>query len=244
MTAKTSIRDVTSHLTQRQVIITGDTHLGHAISSPQQVDSTGMNAFTAFEHLVEYAINEDVDAVFHLGDLFDNHDIDTAAIEWVQERFRTLASNDIGVGFICGNHDPTERMHDFDQLNGILHLGDGVERHMGDLSIVGYDNDELKSLGEVDESTLTSATIMLAHPEETSERAEVRAFQRERTGDCAVFIGHRHQWEGFEERGPPTVVRPGTISSVTYTEKCSCARLTLWDDLIIEQRKVTPERIA
>ncbi|MFB6299035.1 MAG: DNA double-strand break repair protein Mre11 [Halobacteriales archaeon] len=87
-----------------RVIHTGDTHLGYRqYHSPER----RADFFAAFQAVIEDAIEDDVDAVVHAGDLFHDRTPSLADIHGVISVLRDLQAADIPFLAIVGNHERT-----------------------------------------------------------------------------------------------------------------------------------------
>lgn len=86
-----------------------DTHLGYRNRTKpggggktKWVDRA--DSLSAFQTVVQQAVQEDVDAVIHTGDLFD-HDVDRHTLDVTISSIEALAENEIPFHFILGDHD-------------------------------------------------------------------------------------------------------------------------------------------
>ncbi|SEO39037.1 DNA repair exonuclease SbcCD nuclease subunit [Halogranum amylolyticum] len=87
-----------------RVIHTGDTHVGYQqYHSPER----RRDFLDAFEQLVEDAVDADVDAVVHAGDLFHDRRPDLQDLLGTLSVLRTLADADIPFLAVVGNHEST-----------------------------------------------------------------------------------------------------------------------------------------
>ncbi|MFC4449538.1 DNA double-strand break repair protein Mre11 [Halorussus aquaticus] len=87
-----------------RVIHTGDTHLGYRqYHSPERRE----DFLRAFEQVIDDAIDEDVDAVIHAGDLFHDRRPDLDALHGTISILGRLRDADIPFLAIVGNHEGT-----------------------------------------------------------------------------------------------------------------------------------------
>ena len=105
--------DLLQEFTVPQAAVTifhiSDTHLGYRNrTDPRGKGKTiwvdGADSISAFEAVLQQAIDEDIDAVVHTGDLFD-HDVDQATLERSISALKTLEDGGIPFYFVLGDHD-------------------------------------------------------------------------------------------------------------------------------------------
>ncbi len=88
-----------------RVIHTGDTHIGYQqYNAPER-----RRDFEAFRSVVEDAVDDDVDAVVHAGDLFHDRRPGLIDLQGTVDVLRTLADADIPFLAVVGNHEETRR---------------------------------------------------------------------------------------------------------------------------------------
>jgi DNA repair exonuclease SbcCD nuclease subunit len=123
----------------RRVIHTGDTHIGYRqYNSPER----RRDFLAAFEAVVEDAVETDVDAVVHAGDLFHDRRPDLEDLLGTLAALRRL--EDAGVPFLAvvGNHESThggQWLDLFAQLGLAVRLGSRPYR-VGDVALYGLDH--------------------------------------------------------------------------------------------------------
>ena len=122
-----------------RVIHTGDTHLGYRqYHAPERRD----DFLAAFRQVVADAVEEDVDAVIHAGDLFHDRRPDLTDLLGTLSVLRTLSDADIPFLAIVGNHEHT-RGHQwlelFETLGLATRLDDGGTV-VGDTTFYGLDH--------------------------------------------------------------------------------------------------------
>ncbi|MFB6210551.1 MAG: DNA double-strand break repair protein Mre11 [Halobacteriales archaeon] len=121
-----------------RVIHTGDTHLGYRqYHSPER----RADFFAAFRAVIEDAIEDDVDAVVHAGDLFHDRTPSLADIHGVISVLRELRAADIPFLAIVGNHEQTrdqQWLDLFETLSLATRL-DATPTVIGDVAFYGLD---------------------------------------------------------------------------------------------------------
>ena len=122
-----------------RVIHTGDTHIGY-----RQYHSAERRAdfLSAFQRVVDDAIEDDVDAVVHAGDLFHDRRPDLGDLLGTLDVLRTLDGAGIPFLAIVGNHEGTREgqwLDLFERLDLATRLDDsGVE--VGETTFYGLDH--------------------------------------------------------------------------------------------------------
>jgi len=121
-----------------RVIHTGDTHLGYRqYHSPER----RRDFLNAFEAVVEDAVEADVDAVVHAGDLYHDRRPGLRDILGTISALRPL--RDAGIPFlaIVGNHEGTRDAQwlDLFETLGLAERLDGTGRRVGDTAFYGLD---------------------------------------------------------------------------------------------------------
>lgn len=126
-------------------IHTADLHLGSLLQTvgaeSDRLRSRLQEAtYTAFERIVDLALEEAVDFLLVAGDLYDQESRSVRANEFVAEQFERLADADVPVYVIYGNHDPVAGSTRY------VDLPDNVyEFDHRDAESVGYPTDETPS---------------------------------------------------------------------------------------------------
>ncbi len=121
-----------------RVIHTGDTHIGYRqYHSPER----RQDFLDAFRHVVEDAIDEDVDAVVHAGDLFHDRRPDLPDIQGTVAALRDLDEANIPFLAVVGNHE-TKRdgqwLDLFEDLGLTTRLG-ATPEIVGNIAFYGLD---------------------------------------------------------------------------------------------------------
>ena len=121
-----------------RVLHTGDTHIGYRqYHSPER----RADFLRAFRRVVEDAIEDDVDAVVHAGDLFHDRRPALADIHGTIEVLRELRRADIPLYAVVGNHERTRGQQWLD-LFETLGLATRLGRRpavVGDVALYGLD---------------------------------------------------------------------------------------------------------
>jgi len=87
-------------------LVTGDTHLD--VSYPIQIRKDRINDFNfCFKQIIDIAIEEKVNAILFLGDLFDNYRPSPNTVNFIKEQLVRLKKEKITFYTIFGNHDAT-----------------------------------------------------------------------------------------------------------------------------------------
>jgi len=87
-----------------KLVVTGDTHL--AVSFPIHIRQFRVNDFNnIFKQIIDFSINEKVDAILFLGDLFDTYRPEPNVVNFVRYQIYRLKKNNIKFYTIFGNHD-------------------------------------------------------------------------------------------------------------------------------------------
>src|SRR6056297_996132 len=122
-----------------RVIHTGDTHLGYRqYHSPERRE----DFLRAFEQVVTDAIEENVDAVVHAGDLFHDRRPDLNALHGTISILRRLREADVPFLAVVGNHEGTrgrQWLDLFEMLGLATRLGDEPQI-VGDTAFYGLDH--------------------------------------------------------------------------------------------------------
>ncbi|SNZ12323.1 DNA repair exonuclease SbcCD nuclease subunit [Natronoarchaeum philippinense] len=202
-----------------------DTHLGNR----QYGSDTRREDFAdAFEQAIEYAIDQDVDAVIHTGDLFDTRDPRLPDLNRCIDILQSLDAADIPFYGIVGNH---ERKMD-DQYLDLIRKTGAAERLDTSPTLI---NDEVAIYGidavtrpawHAEDFTLDSPpedvfTILCMHqllqppvPEIQAEHPLEDVLDRLNLDLDALALGDYHESVGTVERGT-------TVWYAGSTERCA-----------------------
>ncbi|MES3516530.1 MAG: DNA double-strand break repair protein Mre11 [Natronomonas sp.] len=121
-----------------RVLHTADTHLGYRqYHLPQRRN----DFLSAFEQVIEDAVDGEVDAVVHAGDLFDSRQPDLPDLLGCLEALRTL--DDAGIPFLAvvGNHETKRDAQwlDLFETLGLTHRLNDEPLVVGDVAFYGMD---------------------------------------------------------------------------------------------------------
>ncbi|WP_276300620.1 DNA double-strand break repair protein Mre11 [Halorussus lipolyticus] len=122
-----------------RVIHTGDTHLGYRqYHSPER----RKDFLRAFEQVIDDAIDEDVDAVVHAGDLFHDRRPDLNALHGTISILGKLRDADIPFLAIVGNHEGTRGRQwlDLFEMLGLATRLDDTPEVVGETAFYGLDH--------------------------------------------------------------------------------------------------------
>lgn len=185
-----------------------DTHLGYrAYGAPERTE----DFVRAFDEALAVALDRDVDAVVHTGDVTDAVDSRELFPDRIVSRLESLAAADIPFYYILGNHDITDDGQPQDwavelEANGLAtHLDDTPAIVGGDTALYGLDYRdagwwEVPDLEFVAPESDGAFTLLCLHQ-------DVRPFAPPGGGECdlsavldaspvsfdAVALGHLHR---------------------------------------------------
>ncbi|QDX41857.1 DNA repair exonuclease [Salarchaeum sp. JOR-1] len=115
------------------MLFVSDTHFGYenrAITGSGKTVSwiDEISSIDTVKRVVEIAIDRDVDAVLHTGDILD-HEVEADTLEAVAFWFEVLSESGIPVYCIVGSHDHTSYEPEYpDSVNGISWLKEQVKK--------------------------------------------------------------------------------------------------------------------
>jgi exonuclease SbcD len=107
-----------------KLLICSDTHLGH---KNFKVDEREKDFESVFSQIIEYALNNEISAVVHAGDLFDAGRPSIRTIIFTIKELRRLKDKSIPFFTIAGNHDISvdeSFLNVLDKLGLIYHLSE------------------------------------------------------------------------------------------------------------------------
>lgn len=121
------------------ILHTSDTHLGYR---QYHLDERRQDFANAFAEVISSAIEKDVDAVVHAGDLFHTSRPGITPLQTVLTELQRLQNADIPFLLIVGNH---ERTHDRNWVELLAEVGlatrlDATGTQIGDTKIYGLDH--------------------------------------------------------------------------------------------------------
>ncbi len=207
-----------------RVIHTGDTHIGYR----QYHSSERKRDFlTAFERVIEDAIDEEVDAVIHAGDLF--HDTRPAIPDLMAtvEVLRRLATADIPFLAVVGNHEATrdrQWLDLFADLDLAVRLDDqGIQ--IGNTTLYGLDYVPPSRRPELSYDFAPSTTehaALVAHglfePFAHADWDTERLVSESSVSFEALLLGDNHTW-GQERLADTLVTYCGSTERASASER-------------------------
>ncbi|PSQ44116.1 DNA repair exonuclease [Halobacteriales archaeon SW_5_68_122] len=121
-----------------RVIHTGDTHLGYR---QYHLPERREDFLDAFRQVVSDAVESDVDAVVHAGDLFHDRRPGLPDLLGTQEILETLAAADVPFLAVVGNHETKRDAQwlDLFEAMGLATRLDGTPTVVGDTAFYGLD---------------------------------------------------------------------------------------------------------
>lgn len=126
--SKTEIIPLRAASQKVQLLVVGDTHIGRTTHPGTGVSINPMDAFAT---AVQYGIDQDVDAVVHVGDLFHESATPSQAALVQKKIFTKLADANIPFYYVRGNHatqssDELFSVVDTDYINQLDTTGVGI----------------------------------------------------------------------------------------------------------------------
>ncbi|WP_285266203.1 metallophosphoesterase family protein [Halobacterium salinarum] len=118
---------------ETSILFVSDTHFGYenrAITGSGKTVSwiDEISSVDTVKRVVEIAIDREVDAVIHTGDILD-HEVDADTLEAVAFRFEVLSESGIPMYGIIGSHDHTSYEPDHaDSVDGVAWLSEQVNK--------------------------------------------------------------------------------------------------------------------
>jgi len=213
---------------------TADTHLGYQQYHKPEREQDFMDAF---RQTIDAAIENDVDAVIHAGDLFQNPDPAPYIHSAVLKQLNRLGEADIPFLSIVGNHDRATRgqwIDLFEEASCAIHL-DSEPTIIGDVAIYGIDymgQGRRQQLDyEFEESDEVISNILVGHAQFaplTPGNWDLREVLNQSNIDFdAVLLGDEHDrieteifetpvtYSGSTERTATDQQKPRTYNIVT-----------------------------
>jgi len=206
------------------VLHTGDTHVGY-----RQYHEPRRRAdfLRAFEAVVEDAIEQDVDAVVHAGDLFHDRRPDLQDIQGVVAALRELQAANIPFLAIVGNHE-AKRSGQWLDLFADIDLAERLgsdPRHVGDLALYGLDHVPESQRADLDYDFAdhdAARSALVAHglfaPFDPAEWDTEILLERADAEFDALLLGDNHQ-PGIEQLGDTWVTYPGSTERASASER-------------------------
>lgn len=235
-----------------QLLHTGDTHIGY-----EQYHSPERRAdfLRAFEQVVDDAIELDVDAVVHAGDLFHNRRPDLPDLQGTIQTLRRLRQAGIPFLAIVGNHEE-KRGQQWLDLFAELDLAerlDATPRVVGDIALYGLDytppatRDELTY--EFDPHDASHAALVahgLFDPFSGADWDTEAVLSAATVSFDAMLLGDNHD-PGTAELDGTWVTYPGSTERTSASEREHRGYnlvSTTTDELRIERRQLDSRRFV
>ena len=148
-----------------ELLHTGDTHLGYR---QYHLDERRQDFADAFAEVITAAIEHDVDAVVHAGDLFHTSRPGITPLQTVLTELQRLQQADIPFLLIVGNH---ERTHDRNWVELLAEVGlatrlDAAGTQIDDTTVYGLDHVPPGQRDRLDyqfESAETESAVLVGH---------------------------------------------------------------------------------
>jgi len=145
-----------------RLIILGDTHFGSKLNG----ENRSPHLYRSFLNLLDEVRDEGVEAMVHLGDLFDSSTEQSVDVYFVRRCLAELFERDIALHVLSGNHDATSNRKN----NALYYLGD--------------DSEHLHMYIDQDQEAFFGQTPAWFIPYGVKEPLDIRFFD---TGDILVF---------------------------------------------------------
>jgi exonuclease SbcD len=93
--------------TRINILFFADSHLGidHPLKPKVDKPRRGHDFFRNYAHILQVAVNENVDMVLHGGDVFNTPRIHAAIVDMAYDRLLAVADNGIPIVIVPGNHE-------------------------------------------------------------------------------------------------------------------------------------------
>lgn len=214
-TVETTVQDITKSSNTIDLILVGDTHIGyHHKSSPDTRYNQG-DEFRTLKSIVDNAIELEIDAVVHTGDLFD-HRATLEDYRHAKKEIYRLYENGIALSFVKGNHDEkvSKFTSDICSLPSVDCLGEsGNWKSFSGFTIIGYNYDGFQGVnglkwGSIEED-FSEPIIFIGHPTSIDQKEElITNLVKSLESQWMFFFGHKHR-EKVYEIGSSSVVFTG-----------------------------------
>lgn len=198
-----------------RILHTADTHIG---ARQYGLEERRSDFSRAFEQVIDIAIGEELDAVVHAGDLFDDR---YPSAEDLHETFQTLSRlSETGIPFlgVVGNHEQRRGVQWLDlfaRLGLAVHLS-AVPYEVGGVRFVGMDYSGRREV-EVPE---LDGGVLVCHQmiDRVRSDGELRLADLARSGAGYVLLGDWHEHEIWRE-GEILVTYPGSTERWSLNER-------------------------
>ena len=207
-----------------RLLHTGDTHIGYQqYHSPER----RQDFLRAFETVIEDAIELDVDAVVHSGDLFQDRRPDLQDIQGVVSALRRLRDASIPFLAIVGNHEEKRDQQWLDLLADLdlTHRLGSDPYTVGDISIYGLDYVPPTERDELEYDFIPANTehaVLVAHglfePFEIGDWDTERLLSESNISLDALLLGDNHE-PGTRKIDDTWLTYPGSTERASATER-------------------------
>lgn len=234
---------------QITILLLGDTHLGFDLSlHPRiQVRRRGEDFFANYQHVLETALEENVDLVIHGGDMFFRSRVPGTIIERAYEPLLKVANAGIPIYLVPGNHERSrlpahlflshENIHIFDQPRTFTLKVCGSIIAMAGFPFVRKVNPNFSNLLQQTRHLEVQADLrfLCLHqafegatvgPNDFTFRADTDTLSSTQipAGFTAVLSGHIHRSQSLtrmtgQSSFPIPVIYPGSIERTSFAER-------------------------
>jgi len=160
-----------------------DTHLGYSAyrkATEDGINQREMDAYSAFEQFVDYAIKNKPDLIVHAGDLFDSVRPNNRAITFAVKQINRLSKKGIPFVVIAGNHEHPK----LKETGHIFSIFD----HMENVFPVYNAKYEKLSFKIDDEEVMVHCIPQCELKKEFNE--ELKKLKPDKNADCNIFVSH------------------------------------------------------
>jgi DNA repair protein SbcD/Mre11 len=240
-----------------RILTTADLHIGRVSSNSELIDDRGTTRET-WHRLVDWAIENEVDAVAVAGDIVEHDNRYFEAVSALESGLSKLDEAEIKVFVVAGNHDydvipSILRDHRFEHVHL---LGEGgswefktVNLNGSDIQFTGWSfpgmhhrTDPLQDFpsGEVDSSAATIGLIHGDYNAGESQYAPLQFSSLTEHGVNAWVMGHIHK-PGVFNTSDPLIYYPGSPHALSPKEKETHGPvlLTVQDNRITGHEQIT-----
>jgi len=160
-----------------------DTHLGYSAyrkATEDGINQREMDAYSAFEQFVDYAIKNKPDLIVHAGDLFDSVRPNNRAITFAVKQINRLSKKGIPLVVIAGNHEHPK----LKETGHIFSIFD----HMENVFPVYNAKYEKLSFKIDDEDVMVHCIPQCELKKQFNE--ELKKLKPEKKANCNIFVSH------------------------------------------------------
>ncbi len=229
-----------------RILHVADTHLG---MRQYGLEVRRRDFSNAFQQVIDAAIEENVDAVIHAGDLFDNRLPSMEDLRDVLRQLSQLRKSNIPFLGIVGNHESkrdAQWLDLFSQLGMAIHLNHEQPYDLKGVPIYGVDyisrrQDEVKP-PQVDGGILVMHQLVNA--KEVTPSGELAMSDLFQCGARLILLGDYHEHQIWRE-GDVLISYPGSTERVSTAERPRRG-VTIFDyeNLSLERRELNTRRFT